>query len=55
MVDRHGQLRGLLTIEAVMTWMRSERSRAVEGAAASADAADPAPVDGGSDDPEVGP
>ncbi|MFN8621620.1 MAG: betaine/proline/choline family ABC transporter ATP-binding protein [Chloroflexota bacterium] len=54
-VDRHGQLRGLLTIEAVMTWMRSERSRAVEGAAASAEAADPATADGGSDDPEASP
>jgi CBS domain-containing protein len=31
-VDRRGQLRGLLTIEAVMTWMRAERTRAAEAA-----------------------
>ena len=43
-IDRTGQLRGLLTIRAVMDWMRDERSRSVVVEADPA-GADPAAVD----------
>ena len=46
-VDRNGQLRGLLTIGAVMAWMRDERSRATPDVASieTVRATDPDPDD----------
>ncbi len=44
-VDRHGRLRGLITISAVMDWMREQRMRAAQGGEDPATAAAPDPDD----------
>jgi len=44
-IDRHGRLRGLITVPAVMDWMRDERARAAQDADGATAPAAPDPDD----------